>query len=318
MNTHYIKLLYKISKAYYEEELTQQEIGAKYGLSRIKVSRLLQRARDEGFIKITLNFPDIGKDNVDLEQQLEKKYSLKEVVVTTPAGRTIEGLLQSLGETGADYVSENITGEETIAISWGYSLLSVVNALSRVNYPRMTIVQMIGGLGNPEAEAHGSDLTRRLADKFGCKARLIQAPGIVADTVVYEGLRNDPYIHDTLEKAAGADIALVGIGCLSPECTVVRDKTILTNDDFERLRKKNAAGDIALRYFGDDGTLVHDEIDERIIGVTLKQIKKIQKVIGIAGGPSKRTVIKGALRGGYIDVLITDEETAKALLEGPS
>lgn len=303
-------LLFKIAKAYYEDNLTQGEIGNRFGLSRIKVSRLLQQARDERVVQITIIPPQ--NSNAELERELEVLYGLNEVVVISPTSYDALVLMRELGAATADCLQRCLQGHEVVGFSWGSTLLSVVDHLSPQNWPDMKIVQVIGGLGRPEAEVHGTDLTRRTAQIFGAKPRMLASPGIVPNKLVRDALLTDPQISDTLQLAAKADVLLLGIGRPTPGSAVMQSG-ILTTQELQELEALGAVGDIALRFFDSQGRAVNHEINDRIIGLDLAQIKKAPRIIGAAGGEQKYEVIRAALAGGLINVLITDERTALKL-----
>ncbi|MCG3209015.1 MAG: Sorbitol operon regulator [Anaerolineae bacterium] len=303
-------LLYKIARAYYEDNLTQGEIGSRFGLSRIKVSRLLQQARDEKVVQITILPPQ--NSNAELERHLEVLYNLNEVVVVSPSSYNSPILLQELGAAAADCLQRCLQGHEVVGFSWGNTLLSVVDHLTPQNWPEMKIVQVIGGLGRPEAEVHGTDLTRRTAQIFGAKPRMLASPGIVPNKLVRDALLTDPQISDTLELAARADVLLLGIGRPTGGSAVLQSG-ILTADELAELEGLGAVGDIALRFFDRHGCAIKHEINDRIVGLDLAQIKKAPRIIGAAGGEQKYEVIRAALAGGLINVLITDERTALKL-----
>jgi DNA-binding transcriptional regulator LsrR (DeoR family) len=171
---------------------------------------------------------------------------------------------------------------------------------------------MTGGLGRPQAETHGADLARRMAEAFSAKPLLIPAPGVVASQLVRDALMADSQISDTLALGERADVAIVGIGVPTSD-SIVAQAGILLPKDAEQLKALHAVGDIALRFFDADGRRVQHEIDDRIIGLDLDQIKGIPRVIGVAGGMEKFQVIRAALRGNIIDVLVTDDQVATAL-----
>ena len=306
------KLLYKIARAYYEDDLTQEQIGKRLGLSRIKVSRLLSRAREEGIVQIAVVSPLAS--HTDLEGQLEARYGLDEAIVVSPTDQGGSDVIRSLGPAAAACLVRRLQGNEVVALTWGTTLLAVVDALPVQRWPQMRVVQMLGGLGQPEADVYGADLARRMAEAFGAKLRLIPSPGIVSSRVVRDALLADPQISDTLALGAHADVALVGIGRPTPGSVVVQ-AGILDPEALAALQARCAVGDIALRFFDVDGEPVTHEVDERIIGPTLEQIREIPQVIGVAGGADKVDVIRAALRGGLLDVLVTDEESAGKLLE---
>lgn len=310
------KLLYKIAMAYYEDDLTQEQIAQRFGLSRIKVSRLLQQARQERIVQIAIIAPPDPKP--DLERQFEARFGLDEVVIVSSGSDEPGALAHDLGQAAADYLVRRLQGHEVIGISWGTTLGAVVDALPAQNWPEMKVVQIIGGLGRPEAETHGADLTRRMAEAFAARPLMLSAPGIVASKLVRDALMADPQVSDTLALAARADVALVGIGAPTANALVRQLGAILSQLEIEQLRLQGAVGDIALRFFNAGGEPTVHEINDRIIGLDLDQIRRIPCVIGVAGGEEKFDVIRAVARGRLVTVLITDEQSAQRLLDDHS
>jgi DNA-binding transcriptional regulator LsrR (DeoR family) len=306
------RLLHKIAKAYYDDGLTQQQIGERLGISRIKVSRLLRAARDEKVVQITIAPPP--ESNTELERQLEMRYGLKEALVVTCSGPNTATIVNDLGPVAAACLVRCLQGREVVAISWGTTVLAIVNALPVLDLPEVRVVQLLGGLGELEAQTHGADLARRMAQALGAKPRLIHAPGIVKDRLVRDALVTDPQVADTLALAARADVALVGIGALEPGSTLLSSGSTLSPEEVADLRAHGVVGDIALQFFDARGQRVDHPINERIVGTDLETIRKMSRVIGVAGGVEKVPVIRAALRGHLINVLVTDNETAGRLL----
>jgi DNA-binding transcriptional regulator LsrR (DeoR family) len=307
------RLLYRIAQAYYVDGLTQKQIANRFGLSRPTVSRLLQKGRNNGIINISLLPPPNGM--ADLERELERSFGLQEAVVvpvSDPAHHP--SVVGELGPAAAECLLRCISGDETIATAWGTSILAMANALPYRSWPGVTVVQLLGGLGPADTLEHSADLTQHLAGKLGAKLRLLPAPGVVASREMADALKSDGQIAAALKLAAQADVALVGLGVPIPDSIVLRTATILNQADLERLQDLGAVGDIALRYMDRDGNPVDLEIDKRIIGLTIEQICKIPRVIGIAGGTAKHRIVRAALRGEILDVLVTDLSTAEALL----
>ena len=311
-NTQDRKLLYKVAKAYYEDNLTQQQIAGRFGISRVKVSRVLSRARDIGIVQISINPPE--SSNADLEREIEARYALKEAIVVTAADPNASAVVAELGLVGARYLVRRLQGHEVVAISWGSTLLSVVDALPSASFPDVRVVQMIGGLGELEAKVHGSELVRRMAQAFGARPRLLHAPGIVKNRSVRDALVSDSQVADTLELAAQAHIALVGLGELRKGSTLL-EAGVLAAAQIQELRARGAVGDVALRFFDEKGVEVLSKTDAQIVGLDMAAIKKIPCVIGVAGGDSKIKVVRAVLTAGLIDVLITDDRVAVSLLE---
>jgi DNA-binding transcriptional regulator LsrR (DeoR family) len=306
------RLLYRIAHAYYVDELTQREIADRFRLSRPKVSRLLQKGRDEGVISIVLAPPP--GDLADLEHRLEALYGLEEVaLVATADQRDLASVNRQLGTAGAECLVRCLQDGQILAMSWGTTLLSVTDALPARSWPNTRVVQMLGGLGDPGAESHGVDLTYRMAEALGARPRPVLSPGVVSNNRIRDALLDDPQVRSTLTLAASADVAIVGIGVPKPG-SVVMQAGILTQADVRDLKAGGAVGDIALRFINADGQPVDHEINDRTIALELEAIKSIPRVIGVAGGAEKLEVIRAALRGELIDVLVTDQATGAALL----
>jgi len=307
------RLLYRIAQAYYVDDLTQQQIAKRFGLSRPKVSRLLHKARDERIVNFTLVPPTSGM--ADLERELEHKHGLEEVVIapiSDPDNHPT--VVRELGPAAAECLVRCISGKEIVGTEWGTTILAMVDALPFRSWPNLTIVQMLGGLGPVGALEHSTELARRMAQKFDAKLRLLPAPGIVSTRTAAQELKSNHQISETLALAAKADIAVVGLGVPSPLSVLLRDGTIITPEEVKRLKEAGAVGDIGLRYIDAYGKPLNLELNERIIGLTLEQIMSIPRVIGVAGGTVKYEVIRAALRGKILDVLVTDHITAELLL----
>jgi DNA-binding transcriptional regulator LsrR (DeoR family) len=308
-----LNLLSKVSTLYYQQNLTQQEIALKLHLSRPKVSRLLQQALDEGVVQITVHAPKGSFP--ELEYQLEQFFNLREVeIIEALEPLNPEAVSRDLGIAAANYFQRSIQKGDIIGISWGRTLGAMITALSPMQVENVHVVQMIGGLGFPEAEVHATSLCRRLTQLLNSKLTLLPAPGVVDSIAVKEAIFTDSHMLDVLELFSRINVAYVGIGVPSQDSVVMRGGKIMGQEDLNELTAKEAVGDIALRYFDKDGQLVVTELDERVIGITLDQLKKIDHVIGVTGGPQKHEVVLGALQGGLIDVLITDLHTAKFVI----
>ena len=306
------RLLYKIAHVYYEDGLSQKQIGLRFGLSRIKVSRMLKQARDLKIVQITLS---PGNERTDtLEHDIEIAFRLDEAIIvgSEPSGDT-KDRLRALGIAAAECLVRSIQGDETIAITWGHTVLATVDALPAGNWPNLHIVQSLGGLSQPDAKINAADLARRTAQTLNANLTLLSAPGIVESKHIRNALINDPQIKHTLAQAAKANIALVGIG--APDSASFSPAEIFKNEDVKRLNSRGTVGDIGLQFYNDKGQQVADEIHDLVVGLNLAQYKAIPRVIAVAGGVDKVLAIRAAMKGKIINVLVTDETTAVELLK---
>lgn len=308
-----LRLLTKVSRLYYDDGLNQDDIVKRLQLSRSKVSRLLQQARQEGIVK-TVIIPPAGIYS-DLEGRLESKYRMMEVIIADVRDPdSPEILSRELGAAAANYLSRVISNDDVIGIAWGYTINGMVAALESKPYPDVKVVQMTGGIGKPESETYATELCHRMARLLSCKLVLLPAPGVVRDEQMRKVYLADSHIQTAIELFSKITLAFVGVGSPTSHTILERDSSILTQQDLTTVLERGAVGDIALRFIDDFGHLVPSDMDQRVIGINLDQLKKIPRVVGVAGGSAKLNAIRGALRGGLLDVLITDKDTAASLL----
>ena len=308
------RLLYKVSREYYENQLTQHDIAKRLGLSRIKVSRLLKQARQEHIVSITLT-PPPGL-LAELEEGIEKKYGLEEVrVVMCEDYSSQSSIISQLAPSAVECLLRRIQGHEVIGVAMGKTMMSVVNRLPTVSLPDVTIVQMNGGLGHIVTLEQSAELARQMAGKLSAQLRLLHAPGVAKNEAAARVFKSDPLIAETLALAAQADIAILSIGLLATSSSALRSSALLTDSDIAELTTRAAVGDIALRFFDSDGTAVQTTLDERIIGLSHAQLQAIPCVISVAGGEEKIEVIRAGLKSCIPNVLVTDQHTAEQLLK---
>jgi DNA-binding transcriptional regulator LsrR (DeoR family) len=311
-----LRLLVKVSRAYYEDGLNQDAITERLGLSRSKVSRLLAQAREVGIVQITVVTPE-QLFPLEVERRLEERFGLQEaVVVEAEDGDSSEAVVRAIGNAAAGYLVRAIAADSSVGFSWGRTLYQLAAALAPQRLPDAQVVQIIGGLGPPDAEIHATELCRQLSRSLGCHLTLLPVPGIVADERTREVLLSDVHVQRAVGTFGDLDIVFVGVGAPTPNSVTMRDGSIISQAELDGLLGKGAVGDIALRFFDEQGRAIEAGIDDRIIGITLEQLKRTPRVVGVSGGPEKVAALRGALRGGFINVLITDSLTAERLLEG--
>jgi DNA-binding transcriptional regulator LsrR (DeoR family) len=178
-------------------------------------------------------------------------------------------------------------------------------------------VQGLGGLVEPNNGAHAADLTRRLAAALGGVAILLPAPGVVGTAAARVAFAQDPYVQDGLRRARSATLAIMGIGVPRQDSVLMRNGTTVRWRELADLTALGAVGDINLRYFDAQGQPMRSELDSRVIGLSLDELHRIERVVGVAGGAVKFDAIRAALRGHLINTLVTDHETARRLLQSP-
>lgn len=312
------RLLVKAARLYYEEDMTQAEISEQLRLSRQKVQRILNQAREDGVVSIAVH-PIMGIFD-ELERALETRFGISEVLVVETSGPNNQNTIaREVGAGAAEYLMRVLRPNDKIVISWGNSLLGMVSALAsktRIQLRSLKVVQGLGGLGNPNVAIHGAELVRRVARALGAQPIMIPGPAIAASVAVRDAIYADPYVSQAMSLARSADLAFMGIGTSNSDTIAVPDLLhFLPHSTLPDLLKKGAVGSMNLRYFDKSGRLVPSEIDERVIGLRLDELKKIPRVVGVAGGSSKLDPIYAALQAKLVSVLVTDHITAKALLK---
>ncbi len=311
------RLLSKVASLYYHQNYSQLEIANKLSLSRPKVSRLLKEARERGVVRITVNYSD--KNYVNLEVKLEEKYHLKEVVIVDIDSDSYSEespfLKRQMGAEAASYLQRIITKGDVLGVTWGTTLQEMVESIRPQQIEDLHIVQLLGGVGPPEAKAHAADLSRRVAHLFYGSLTLLPAPGIASNPESRKALLSDNQVKSAYDLFPKVTKAFIGIGSLSTNPVLETENGLVDPETRDKLLENKAVGDISLRFFDKNGKPVKTTLEERLIGIDLNQLKNIKNVVAIAGGKSKIEAIKGALRGGYIDVLITDIITASTLVK---
>lgn len=317
----YRRILVKAARLYYEEGLNQAEIADRLRLSRQKVQRILREAKDQGVVQIAIK-PIIGVFS-DLESGLEEQYGLAEAIVvettTTAAFDSQATIAREVGAGAAEYLLRVIRPHDKIVISVGNALLGMVNALpysAHIDAHDLIVVQGMGGLGDPSHETHATQLVSRAAQALRAQSLLLGAPAVAGTREAGNTFLRDPHVAETLQVARVADMFFVGIGSSKANSIVVTDFwKVMTPSNLKDLERRGAVGSINLRYFDEHGVRVPSDFDERVIGLTLDEIKKIRRVIGVAGGSSKHQAIQAALDGKLVNVLVTDHVTAQQLLK---
>jgi DNA-binding transcriptional regulator LsrR (DeoR family) len=229
-------------------------------------------------------------------------------------------ILSAVGTAAATYLSEVLLGHERIGISsWSATLLAMVNGMQRALRPLAdSVVQVIGGVGEPTAQVQATRLTEQLAMLTGASPRFLTAPGIVSSAELQTAIMAEPYVRETSDEWANLSLVLAGIGSLEPSPLLRESGNALPADDQQELRGLEAVGDVCLRFFDAAGKPVHSEIEERVVGISRETLLSVPRRVGVAGGARKHSAIRAAVQGGWVNVLVTDTITANALLDTPA
>ena len=312
--TDELRMMVRVAQLYHEERLKQAEISQRLHVSQATVSRLLKRAEDEGVVRITITAP--RGVYPQLESALRAAYGLNEIVVAECYEDREESILSAIGAAAAHYFETTLQEGDVIGISsWSVSLLRMVDAIHPLKRPRAErVVQILGGIGNPSVQSHATQLTTRLAMLTGAEAQLLPAQGVVTSAAARLVMLGDSYVRAATDQFRRMTIALVGVGALQPSIMLANSGNAFTDEEMQDLARRGAVGDISLRFFDAEGAPVHGPLDDRVIGVTLEELKQTPRIVAVAGGQRKAEAIRACLRGRLVNVLITDKFTAERLL----
>ncbi|WIY83239.1 sugar-binding domain-containing protein [Propionimicrobium sp. PCR01-08-3] len=312
IDTQQLRQMARVARLHYEEGLRQNEIAFKLSLSPSKVSRLLKRAASVGVVQTIVRVPD--GVHAGLEEELEGKYGLSEAVVTDAQGSHSE-VLPSLADAGSAYLETTLISPVILGVSaWSETLMSVTNRLTHGSAPRIrTVVQLDGGVGHSETQLQSARMLERLAAVSDGEPVMVQAPGVASSKATHDAWMREETVRHAMGLWGQAEVALLGIGALHRSELVRSSGNYARAEDVTALAKRGAVGDVCLRYFDSNGDPVASSFDERVVGVTLAELRQIPRRIAVAGGAEKITAIRAALRGGIITTLVTDLGVAREL-----
>jgi DNA-binding transcriptional regulator LsrR (DeoR family) len=304
--------LAKAAQMYFLEERAQDEIAAALGTTRSNVSRMLKQARELGIVRIQIEHPT--KRHERLERELQHRFELADarVLVLEPGADPMPGV----GRLAARWLLDVLHGGQILGLGWGTTLQAVAKAMEGAPQRDVEVVQLMGGLSAIALASTGQELARAFAERLGARYRYLHAPALFASAEGLATMLAEPAISAALDAARAADVALVGIG------TARRGSFIALVQDFElspserhQIQTSGAAGDLCGRFFDLSGRQVHTAVADRVLAVSLDDLRRIPTVAAVAATREKAPGILGALRGHLIDVLVCDEHAAHAVLE---
>ncbi|MCL4250338.1 MAG: sugar-binding transcriptional regulator [Anaerolineae bacterium] len=307
-------LLARVSRLYYLEDRSQNEIADLIGISRSAISRMLTEARRTGIVKIEVHQPLLRIEAI--EQELQTRFGLPEAAVVDPGSNASDAeKLHLAGQMAAALLSRHLTQISVLGISWGTAVAATVDALPSMNLPNLQVVQIIGAAGPASNLTDTPDLAVRAAQKLGGQFRVLTAPMLVENATVAKSLLSNRTVAEALELASKADIALVGIGSTNLQVSSVLRAGYVNQEYVEMLRAQGAVGDVCGLYYDQAGNFLDIEAHHRRIGISREWlVDHVQKVIAVAVGKPKLSAVFGALAGRRLGTLVTDRYTAEELL----
>jgi DNA-binding transcriptional regulator LsrR (DeoR family) len=276
---------------------------------------MLKEARDRGIVDIRINMP-IPRD-VALEQALCVTYGLRDALVLQSGSESDdEQLLIACGRLAAAWLAREIPAlppGATIGVAWGRSVYAAISAVAEMPNAQIDVIQIMGGVGSENVDS--PDIARILATRLGGRHYDLHAPIMVELSESREILLGERSLRETLERGRCVKLAVAGIGAVDEAASSFLRAGLLTRDVLAHLRAQEAVGEMVGRFYKLDGTVLGIEINQRVIGIELDDLRRIPNSLAVARGRAKVEAIVGALRGRLITVLATDDLTARAVLD---
>ena len=305
-----MRLMIKVCDLYYNQNISQQQIAGMLSLSRPTVSRLLSSAKEKGVVQISVSNLDLVK-YWEMERKLEERYGLKEVLIVDFA-EDPDKQKDLLGTAAGQYLERTIKDGNTVGISMGSTLYEVVAHINHPAADNVTFVPLIGGMGQLRMDLHANNLAETLSYIYDGRFIPLHAPARVSGTKIRDQFMKEESLAEAFRFAKNLDLALIGIGCPYVNSSIMATGYFKENEK-ESLRKRDAVGDICMQFYDIEGDTSRFQEDNNVIGIDIDKLRDIPCSIGVAGGMEKFPAILGAVRGHYINILITDIQCADAL-----
>lgn len=308
-----LRLIARVAQMYHIEGKRQAEIAETLRMSQATVSRMLKRAEAEAIVRTTV-IPPPGTF-ADLETALRERYGLTEAIVIDCSEDRDGAIMARIGEAAAHFLEVTLQQDEVIGVSsWSQTLLRMVDNIHPLrNAKAKHVVQILGGMGDASVQTHATELTARLAKLTGGEPRLLLVQGLTSSREAKLVMLADPVVRGTMDLFGRLSLAIIGIGAVEPSDMLARSGNVFSKQEMAMLHEAGAVGEISYRFYDAAGKPVETPLNDRVIGISLEELRRADRVMALAGGEKKTEAIAGALRLGVIDVLVTDKFTAARL-----
>ncbi|MCC8181090.1 MAG: sugar-binding transcriptional regulator [Planctomycetes bacterium] len=307
-----LRQIIEVARMYHVVKLSQHEISERLKLSRPKISRILRQAEERGIVRVAVVDP--MNDSANLEKALIEEFGLRDARVINTLGLSGNQLRVELGRTAAEYLIKILKPRDILGVAWGSTTLEVAKQMPNYPVEDMKVTSLFGCTYENVMDEGIFDMARIFARRLGARLYLLYTPVIVSSTAVRDVYLSENHTKLTMENIDLCNIALNGVGIFWRN-SMLYQYGYIKEDKWRELAKRGAVGNICSRYYDADGNPVDEELESRTIGVSFEQIRNKESSIGVAIGAEKVAAILGAIRGKLITTLITDEDTAKAVMK---
>ncbi len=312
-------LVIKTAYLYYIEDYSQREISKMLGISIPTVSRLLTKAKEQKIVDFVITNPYMGC--IHLEEEIKSRFGLKDVIITpaiTDYDETMdsgENLKKQVALEGARYLQRIIKKDDVIGITWGSTLSYMVNYLNPSQREHVSVVTLNGTYAYCDVKYDTPSLAHTMAKAFEGEHYSILANVLLSSKEAADIIKKEKTVRDVYRKFKDINVSVNGIGSFYPEVTSILTKSDLyTEEDLKELKEQKVVGDIAYHLFDKDGRECRTSLVDRTLNISMADFKKIETKISLVSGAYKAHSVLAAIRGGLVDVLVTDSELAKRLL----
>lgn len=305
-------LLLRVAWYYYKDQLTQAEIAQRLSVSRATAARLLERARARGIVKIEISTDRLSA--FQLSQQVRERFRLRDVLVVPglDGDASPAAVNTRVAQGAAQYLNTHLRPGVVVGVGWGDTVARTLLSTNREVFDGVTLVTLTGGVDGYLRAAAGGGMNG-VADQLN----VMPAPLLASSPAVAATLREEAAVRAVMERAQQADVTLIGIGAVIPDASIML-MGLQTADQLRGYAAQGATGDILGELYDDRGRVLALDLHEIRIGIPIASLRDMRLVVAAAGGLVKVPAILGALRGGYVDVLVTSEDVAQALLRAPA
>lgn len=306
-------VIHTVARMYYQDNLSQTEISDQLEISKSKVSRLLAKAREDGIVRIQIKSP-YDTNIQKLSFRIQEKFGIPDVmIVDSPYEDPIMNLNYTLGKA-APYFQSFLRDGDKIGISWGYTLLKMVEEFQTTPLPNSSILQITGNLDNADANNFAHEIVRRSAGKLDISMlKTLPCPVMVENSIIVDLLLHDTKISKVMEQVNGIDIAFPNIGTLTPNnCLLLSG--YMTMEQLQEVKKKGAVGCVCCHFIDANGNIIDSTYDARTISINLESLKNARHSFMCVTNEDKIPTLTGCLKAGYVNVLALDLLTAEKLL----
>ncbi|HER7738167.1 TPA: sugar-binding transcriptional regulator [Streptococcus pyogenes] len=307
------RLLAKVAYLHYVQGKSQTLISKEMNIYRTTVCRMLAKAKEEGIVRIEI--ADYDADLFALEEYVRKQYGLEKLdLVPNQVEDTPMDTLTNVAKTAAEVFRHVVKDGDKIGLSWGATLSCLMDELNPKAMKDVFIYPLAGGPSHINAKYHVNTLVYRLARIFHGNSAFMNAMVIQEDKHLAKGILQSKYFNDILTSWDQLDLALVGIGGEPNSLEQSQWRDLLTSSDHDQLKYEKAVGEVCCRFFDQAGHPVYTGLQDRTIGISLEQLRRVPKTMAVATGKHKAKAILAALKAGFINYLVTDKETMLAVL----